>query len=68
MYLLTWGTWLKTIPAGCGRPVVGCVRGSSLALHFLGSADPYCTGPQTDNQTQIWSHTQTAPAAEDVLN
>lgn len=37
---LNWRQWMCSVPAGCGRPVAGCVRGSSLALRFLGSADP----------------------------
>lgn len=62
---------VSSVPASCGRPVAGCVRGSSLALRFLGSADPSVswTGPQTHNQNQrvTWTHTQTAPAAEDMF-
>ena len=59
------------VPAGCGRPGGGCERGSALALRFLGSADSSVswTGPQTPNQNQslTWTHTQTAPAAEDMF-
>lgn len=52
---------VTTIPAGCGRPVAGCVPGSALVQRFRGSADSSVswTGWQTQNRDQslTWTHT-----------
>lgn len=66
--LSAWFTQCS-VPAGCGRPGAGCVRGSSPVPHSLVSVDSLAswTGPQTHNQNQrlAWTHRQTLPAAED---